>query len=363
MGQIVNRRRVFGSGKVDYMKQPLTFVSLEDNNTITFKVTSATNLQPVSLYVSKDKNSYGEQKAATEAGTALATLNAGEKLYVRVANYTTFRPYSDGADYHIFETTGDYALEGNVMSLLYHLRFDEQIALPSGTYTFYKMFYYVSELADISNLVMPATTLRSHCYERMFAGTGITSLPEGLLPATTLEESCYYNMFYECPITEIPSGFLPATTLSANCYYGMFEYAPITTLPSGLLPASTLADSCYREMFYHATLITVPSDLMSNASTLASNCCRAMFSGCTSLRNSPDLLAKTLVTDCYRVMFNACTSITYIKCTATSISASGATSSWLAGGASSTGTFVRASGVNWVRSTSGIPSGWTIQNA
>lgn len=363
MGQVVNRRRVFGGGSVDYMKRPLTFVSLEDNNTITFRVTSATNIQPVSLYVSKDKNSYGEQKAATEAGTVLATLNAGEKLYVHVANYTTFRPYSDGTDYHYFEATGDYALEGNVMSLLYHLRFDEQTALPSGTYTFYRMFYYQSTLSDISNLVMPATTLMPHCYDRMLGGTSITSLPANLLPAVTLVDYCYYYMFYGSSISEIPSGFLPATTLADSCYYSMFSNTDITTLPSGLLPATTLAASCYRQMFYGcASLVTVASDLM-GATTLANACCRGMFSGCSNLQNSPDLLAPTLVTDCYRVMFNGCASITYIKCTATSISASGATSSWLAGDASSTGTFVRASGVSWARSTSGVPSGWTLVNA
>ena len=169
-------------------------------------------------------------------------------------------------------------------------------------------------------------------------------------------------MFYGCAITAIPSGFLPATTLADSCYYSMFSNTSITTLPSGLLPATTLASSCYRQMFYGcASLVTVASDLMS-ATTLASACCRGMFSACSSLQNSPDLLAPTLVTDCYRVMFNACTSINYIKCTATSISASNATNAWL-GGASSRGTFVRASGVSWPRSTSGVPSGWTIQNA
>ena len=362
MGQSINRRRVFGGGKVNYMKQPLTFVSLEDYNTIIFKVTSATNLQPVSLYVSKDKNSYGELKTATEAGTALATLNAGEKLYVRVSNYTTFTPYSNGTDYHIFSSTGYYAVEGNIMSLLYHLNFDEQTALPSGTYTFYRLFFDELGLTDISNLVMPATTLRQGCYERMFQGSGITSLPENLLPATTLATSCYYNMFYGCAITAIPGGFLPATTLADSCYYSMFSNTSITTLPSGLLPATTLASSCYRQMFYGcASLATVASDLM-GATTLASACCRGMFSACSNLQNSPDLNAKTLVTDCYRVMFNACTSITYIKCTATSISASNATNAWL-GGASSTGTFVRASGVSWGRNTSGVPSGWTLVNA
>lgn len=353
MGQIVNRRRVFGGegGIADYM----TFVSLADGNVIKFFASDDNNTR--SIDVSTNGRAW-ETKTSSTTGATLATLNNGQKLYVRGVTSS----YSNGTYYHYFEATEYFALQGNIMSLLYGDNFIGQTALPSGTYTFYSMFSGCSTLVDITNLVMPATTLMPYCYYRMFMGTGITSLPENLLPATTLQTACYQNMFYGTSITEIPSGFLPATTLAGYCYFGMFEYVPITTLPSGLLPATTLADSCYREMFYHAPLITVPSDLMSNASTLASNCCRAMFSGCTSLRNSPDLNAATLVTECYRVMFNGCTSITYIKCIATSISASNATTSWL-GGASSTGTFVRASGVNWARSTSGIPSGWTIQNA
>lgn len=353
MGQSINRRRVMGGdgGIADYM----TFVSLADGNVIKFFTSDGNNTR--SIGVSTDGRNWETKTSSTE-GTTLTTLDNGEKLFVRGVTSS----YSNGTYYHYFEATGNFALEGNIMSLLYGDNFEEQTALPSGTYTFYRMFYYKSTLSDISNLVMPATTLRQGCYERMFGGTSITSLPNNLLPATTLEPSCYYYMFYDCAITAIPSGFLPATTLAENCYYSMFSNTNITTLPSGLLPAATLAASCYRQMFYGcASLATVASNLM-DATTLASACCRGMFSGCSSLQNSPDLLAPTLVTDCYRVMFNGCTSITYIKCTATSISASNATNAWL-GGASSTGTFVRASGVSWTRSTSGVPSGWTLVNA
>lgn len=354
---LLRRRCMAHNADVDYSKQYLTFVSLADGNKIKFFTNDDNNIR--TIYVSTNKNTW-TSKTSSSAGTTLATLNNGGKLYVKLSVNLT--GYSNGTFYNYFEATGDFALEGNIMSLLYSDNFWERTSLPNFYYTFLRMFAGCTGLVDISNLVMPATTLVQGCYERMFAGTGITSLPENLLPATTLAPSCYYYMFYGCAITEIPSGFLPATTLADSCYYSMFSNTSITTLPSGLLHATTLASSCYRQMFYGcASLATVASDLM-GATTLASACCRGMFSACSSLRNSPDLLAPTLVTDCYRVMFNACTAITYIKCTATSISASGATTSWL-GGASSRGTFVRAAGVSWARSTSGIPSGWTIQNA
>lgn len=53
--------------------------------------------------------------------------------------------------------------------------------------------------------------------------------------------------------------------------------------------------------------------------------------------------------------------LNYIKCLATDISASNYTNSWVAD-VSSTGTFVKATGVTWPTGASGIPSGWTVQD-
>ena len=59
-------------------------------------------------------------------------------------------------------------------------------------------------------------------------------------------------------------------------------------------------------------------------------------------------------------MFQGCSKLQNITCLATNISASGCTSMWLAGVAS-TGTFIKASGFDgWSTGTSGIPSGWTV---
>lgn len=359
---LLRRRCMAHNADVDYSKRCLTIVSLADNNTITWADTFTIATKRYIRISTDGGATWSGSIGSSNEGVTLATLQRGEKMMVKTI-YDTVNEYSYNGEYAHFTSSSSFALEGNIMSLLYQNDFWNFTGFSeNSSYTFLRMFAGCTGLVDISNLVMPATTLVQGCYERMFQGTGITSLPENLLPATTLSPSCYYYMFYGCPITAIPSGFLPATTVADSCYYSMFSNTSITTLPSGLLPATTLAASCYRQMFYGcASLATVASDLM-GATTLASACCRGMFSACSSLQNSPDLLAQTLVTDCYRVMFNACTSITYIKCTATSISASNATNAWL-GGASSRGTFVRAAGVSWARSTSGIPSGWTIQNA
>ena len=88
-----------------------------------------------------------------------------------------------------------------------------------------------------------------------------------------------------------------------------------------------------------------------------------MFWNCTSLTTAPELPATTLASECYSGMFNGCTSLNYIKCLTTDISASNYTYDWVKGVAS-TGTFVKAAGMtSWKTGTSGIPRGWTVQDA
>ena len=359
------RRRIM-TEKVDYSQQPFTIVSLEDNNTITFKVSSETNLTPVTLYVSTAKSSFGTSKTATEAGTTLATLNRGEKLYIRVTDYITQAnyPYSDGTDYHSFDTSGLVALEGNIMSLLYHLNFSEQTAL-NRDYTFFRMFYYSGKIQNIDNLVMPATTLRPYCYARLFGGhTYLESIPENLLPATTLTEYCYSYMFFETSsVTSIPSGLLPATSLAPYCYAEMFDRCGVTSLPSGLLPATTLDEKCYFAMFYYCkSLVTISSNLLP-ATTLKNYCYHAMFVGCTEITTAPNLPATKLINNCYRTMFSGCTKLNYIKAMFTTTPSSSYTYNWVSNVASS-GTFVKNSAATWsVTGNSGVPSGWTVQTA
>jgi len=161
--------------------------------------------------------------------------------------------------------------------------------------------------------------------DRLFSGC--TALIEA--PAVIHATSCS-NMFYGCTsLTTAPE--LPATTLTANCYYSMFQgCTSLTQAPE--LPATALANNCYRSMFF----------------------------GCTSLTKAPELPATTLANGCYNYMFYGCTGLNYIKCLATDLSASNSTYDWVLS-VPSTGTFVKAAGVEWSTGTSGIPRGWTVQ--
>lgn len=205
---------------------------------------------------------------------------------------------------------------------------------------------------------LPATAMTESCYDSMFSEcTSLTSAPA--LPATTLANRCYSFMFAGCSgLTVAPA--LPATTLANLCYMRMFQNCTSLTSTPSILPATTLTQNCYDGMFYGCTSLTTAPELP--ATTLAQYCYANMFENCTSLTSAPVLPAITLVNFCYQGMFAGCTILSYIKCLATDISAPYCTSSWL-NNVSSTGTFVKASNVTWPTGTSGIPSGWTVQNA
>ena len=218
---------------------------------------------------------------------------------------------------------------------------------------YYSMFGGCTGLTAAPEL--PATTLASSCYYSMFQGcTGLTSVPE--LPASTLAVSCYRSMFYGCTgLTNAPE--LPATTLAQSCYQQMFyDCTGLTSAPE--LPATTLVESCYYAMFYGCRGLTAAPELP--ATTLASFCYYAMFGGCLGLTAAPELSATTLAQSCYSQMFSGCFYLSYVKCLATDISASNCLSYWL-NNVPSTGTFVKKAGVTYPSGTSGIPSGWTVE--
>ena len=98
--------------------------------------------------------------------------------------------------------------------------------------------------------------------------------------------------------------------------------------------------------------------------TLRTGCYYDMFYLCTLLTTAPTLPATTLVTACYEGMFNGCSSLNYVKCLAseTESGSHDQTNNWLRDVASS-GTFVKNANTTWPSGESGIPSGWTIQNA
>ena len=231
---------------------------------------------------------------------------AGEgntSLYDSSAGYATFKIYSD---------TKDVECNGNINTLLDHIKVENNQEIVYTQKTFAYLFYQCTEL--ISAPTLPATTLASDSYESMFSKcSSLATAPE--LPATTLAHGCYRSMFSGCSkLTTAPE--LPATTLPQNSleamwgvYANMFSgCSSLTKAPT--LPATTLTIGCYYGMFANCSKLTTAPALPST--TLADGCYRSMFSGCSSLTVAPALPATTLANNCYSNMFASCDNLVKI---------------------------------------------------
>ena len=272
----------------DYSQDYFATVALE-NGTITFTPTESNAIS----YSTDNGNTWVE-------GNSVNVVNGDKVLWKG-----TMTPLGLEGIGVFYETTCNFDVKGNVMSLIYGDDFKNQLSLEGK----HDCFYFLlgeSSVVNAKDLVLPATTLADSCYHEMFGMCRrLTSAPQ--LPATTLANFCYSSMF-------------------VNCIH-------LTTAPQ--LPVTTLAEGCYNYM----------------------------FNECTSLTTAPELPATTLVDYCYEGMFQGCTSLNYIKAMFTTTPSLTYTGDWVDGVAVS-GTFVKNSVATWdVSGVNGVPNGWTVETA
>ena len=312
--------------KVDYTTEYLTF-NILSAGTINWTVSNTAIAKTIDYKLNDGEWTSITSNTGSSAPTI--TVNYGDKVQFRGDN----AKYATNYDKHnsFSGSTASFEVEGNIMSLIYRDNFKNKLTI-SSTYTFTGLFSNCANLVSAENLILPATTLADYCYQRMFYGcSSLTTAPA--LPATTLADSCYNYMFASCK--------------------------SLITAPE--LPATTLVISCYSYMFYICTSLKTTPELP--ATTLADNCYERMFQWCASLTTAPELPATILNSGCYSWMFYGCTKLNYIKCLAIDISASSCTNGWV-NDVASTGTFVKNPNMaSWPTGNSGIPSGWTVQDA
>lgn len=119
----------------------------------------------------------------------------------------------------------------------------------------------------------------------------------------------------------------------------------------------------FSRLFSGSTELEDAENLVLPATTLEILCYTTMFKNCSSMVTAPTLPATTLAESCYQNMFVGCSSLSKIKCLATDISATSCTNRWVHG-VSQSGTFIKnASMSSWPSGDSGIPNGWTVQDA
>ena len=187
-------------------KVPLCFEAVDAGATILL-VCNGDNLKTATFQTSTDGQNWSDY--AYETGITLT--NAGDKVYFRAKadNTTIERTLTNYLQFKTTQKEKKVNVSGNVMSLLAP-EFKNLIDLSTirsgnpGTYQFNGLFNYCENISDCKNLILPATTLASSCYNGMFQGcTSLNQAPA--LPATTLASSCYGSMFWGCKsLTQAP---------------------------------------------------------------------------------------------------------------------------------------------------------------
>lgn len=228
----VNRLDYNKSGKALLRGTPITFDVLTDG-TITLN-----NGGSVVMYIDYKLND-GDWTTGVSTPFTINVVS-GDSVQFR-HNTGSIGTYSR---YHYFGGTATFNVKGNIMSLFNGASndFESRTSLDdSTTFTFYRLFYNCTGLIDASELLLPATTLVTNCYDTMFYGcTSLTTAPE--LPAPTLVTGCYESMFngctslnyVKCLATDISARYALSDWLSRVSSTGTFYKAAGVTYPSGI---------------------------------------------------------------------------------------------------------------------------------
>ena len=233
----------------DYSQDYFTIESLVNNNTIKIGKSKS----PSNLSLSYSTNG-GETwtDLTISASRDLTTINAGDKLIIKGVNNC----FSNAWDsYYKFNSTGNFKVYGNAMSLLFGDNFINNSEFLSGTANnLCGIFYGTTTLIDASDLILPALTCFNSCYNGMFRGC--TNLQHGpkILPATRPANACYSSMFEGCiNLEEAPE--IRLTSMGDQSCQRMFcmnRNSKLTTpkLTKGpILRCTSGYSNCYKEMF------------------------------------------------------------------------------------------------------------------
>ena len=199
-------RRSAGGSKIDWEKQYLTFIPVED-------AVFSWAERATSGHLEYSVNG-GQTWVTIADGDSTPTIMAGSKVVWRGDLMPHIGTGEETAGIGCFSSTGNYKAYGNIMSLLFYDN------------------YYKSQLNN---------SLRC-AFFLLFRRNGIITPP--LFPATELSNYCYYGTFEYCQfLSEAPT--LPALVLASNCYRKMFMGTAITAIT---LPATTPQSYSYRAM-------------------------------------------------------------------------------------------------------------------
>ena len=178
----------------DYSKEYFTIESLDNENSIIWK--RADSYAPArTLEISTDLGKTWNSFTSSLDDVVVAVLNKGERLWARGNNDRFSDNSGHGSRFFPIHRIKVY---GNIMSIVTKNNFSQALSLSSQYY--FKSFFTgcASTIIDAKNLILPATTLTTACYDNMFKGCVNLLYAPKTLPAITLAQNCYYNMFSGC---------------------------------------------------------------------------------------------------------------------------------------------------------------------
>ena len=247
-------------------KEYFTIEAIENGTNVYFMNHEDSDGDPVTLSVevSTDGETWTQKSSSMDnsyKGTIIATLNAGQKLYIR-GNNATYGCKDDDDDPNGSSIYGDkdFYAYGNMMSLV-----DGENAL-KGIYS---------------------TTLGTYTFACFFEGTNVCSHPTKnlILPAKSLKDYSYDSMFYDCPkLKRAPSIY--ATSLKVNSLSAMFANCSALEIPPRILYVS------YQTMFINCdklkkSSIYLNNDISSARFPRCENVCEIINLGTTISRYAP----------------------------------------------------------------------------
>ena len=203
-------------------QQYLTFTFLGDGNLYWTNSGTVSDQNPKTIEYSLDNGVNWTPVTSSHSGSGqlISAVTNGTKVLIRGNNDS----YCNGTYYNYFNSTAAYELSGNIMSLIDPdpATFKTLTALPSGSsYNFYRLFSYGlssnNQLMAADELLLPATTLRAHCYHSMFENCKQLEIAPNL-PATDGADDCYDEMFEDCSALQSVYCMLlsPSTSLTTN---------------------------------------------------------------------------------------------------------------------------------------------------
>lgn len=194
---------VWPTGPHDYSQDYFTIEALENSCQVRWKASSTSLIKSISY--STDLSTWTSVSSSTSNnGTLMATLNIGDKLYLK----GTQTRYGTSSSHTRLWANKKFNVYGNLNSLINGDNFTSPINVNSyETYTFEQLFSECPVI-DASNLVFPFTRVKANMYDYMFNYcTQLETPPNSIWPidgARVDYNSCRY-MFRECrKITKSP---------------------------------------------------------------------------------------------------------------------------------------------------------------